>query len=84
MPGYLRCVRRAVLVRAEHVVAATIRDVARARGMMQWAHETGLAREGPYKAFGANGNPSFATIMKVARALGVKLAAQPAWPLLTA
>jgi len=60
------------------VVTAAIGDIARARGMMQLARETGLTREGLYKAFGPNGNPSFATVMKVARALGVKLTAQSA------
>ena len=60
------------------VVTAAIGDIARARGMMLLARETGLTREGLYKAFGPNGNPSFATVMKVARALGVKFTAQPA------
>ena len=60
------------------LVTAAIGDIARARGMTQLARDTGLTREGLYKAFGPNGNPSFATVMKVARALGVKLIAQPA------
>jgi len=60
------------------VVTAAIGDIARARGMMQLARDTGLTREGLYKAFGPNGNPSFATVMKVARALGVKFTAQAA------
>jgi len=60
------------------IVTAAIGDIARARGMMQLARDTGLTREGLYKAFGPNGNPSFATVMKVARALGVKFTAQAA------
>jgi probable addiction module antidote protein len=46
--------------------------------MTQVARDAGLSRESLYKALGENGNPSFATILKVARALGVQLHAQPA------
>jgi probable addiction module antidote protein len=60
------------------VITAAIGDIARARGMMQLARETGLTREGLYKAFGPDGNPSFATVLKVAKALGVRLVAEPA------
>jgi probable addiction module antidote protein len=41
--------------------------------------DTGLSRENLYKALGKDGNPSFATALKVARALGVRLHAQVAW-----
>ncbi len=44
----------------------------------QVARDAGLSRESLYKALGENGNPSFATVLKVARALGVRLHAQPA------
>jgi probable addiction module antidote protein len=54
-------------------VAIAIGNVARARGMMQLAKETGISREGLYKALAAGGNPSFSTILKVTKALGVKL-----------
>lgn len=54
-------------------IRAALGDVARARGMSQLARDTGLAREGLYKALSAEGNPEFSTIMKVMRALGVKL-----------
>ena len=47
--------------------------IARSRGMTQLAQDTGLAREGLYKALSANGNPEFATVMKVIKALGLKL-----------
>jgi probable addiction module antidote protein len=47
--------------------------IARARGMTQLAKDTGLAREGLYKALSAEGNPEFSTILKVTRALGLKL-----------
>ena len=47
--------------------------LARARGMTQLAKETGMGRESLYKALSGQGNPSFATILKVTRALGLKL-----------
>ena len=47
-------------------------DVARARGMMQLARDTGITREGLYKALGEQGNPSFATVIKVMHALGLQ------------
>ena len=51
--------------------------VARARNMSQLARDTGLTREGLYKALSSEGNPTFATVAKVARALGFKLTLQP-------
>ena len=48
--------------------------VARARGMTQMAKDTGITRESLYRALSATGNPEFATVMKVARALGLGLA----------
>jgi probable addiction module antidote protein len=54
-------------------IAKALGDIARARGMTQLARDTGLAREGLYKALSADGNPSFATILKVTKALGLKL-----------
>lgn len=47
--------------------------VARARNMSQLARDTGMSREGLYKALSGTGNPSFATVMKVAKALGIEL-----------
>ena len=55
------------------LVSAGLGDVARARGMTQLAHETGITRDGLYKALSPSGNPSFATVQKVIRALGYKL-----------
>jgi probable addiction module antidote protein len=52
---------------------AALGDIARARGMSQLARDTGLAREGLYKALSPDGNPEFATVMKVIKALGLKL-----------
>lgn len=59
-------------------IARALGDIARAKGMSQVAREAGLSRESLYRALSENGNPSFATVLKVARALGVKFHAQPA------
>lgn len=48
-------------------------DIARAKGMTQVAKDAGLSRESLYRALSPEGNPSFATVLKVARALGVRL-----------
>lgn len=55
------------------LIAKALGNIARARGMTQLARDTGLAREGLYKALSENGNPEFATVMKVIKALGLKL-----------
>lgn len=60
------------------LVVSALGEIARARGMMQLARDTGLTREGLYKALSPDGNPSFASILKVCKALGVKLTATPA------
>jgi len=59
------------------LIRTALGDIARARGMTQLAHDTGLTREGLYKALSSEGNPAFSTIFKVIRALGVKLHATP-------
>jgi probable addiction module antidote protein len=60
------------------VFAAALGDVARAKGMTQVAHDTGLGRESLYKALSSDGNPGFATVVKVLRALGFRLHASTA------
>ncbi|WP_417657514.1 addiction module antidote protein [Pseudidiomarina aestuarii] len=47
--------------------------IARAKNMSQLSRDTGISREGLYKAFSENGNPTFATVAKVAKALGLNL-----------
>ncbi len=47
--------------------------IARAKGMTDIARETGLSRESLYKALSEDGNPSFATVMKVLQALSIEL-----------
>ena len=59
-------------------IACALGDIARAKGMSQVARDTGLSRESLYKALSENGNPSFATVLKVAKALGVQLHAEVA------
>jgi probable addiction module antidote protein len=56
--------------------AAALGDIARAKGMTQIAREAGLGRESLYKALSAEGNPEFATVLKVVRSLGLKLHAK--------
>lgn len=53
-------------------IARALGDVARARGMSQVAQDAGLSRESLYRALSEDGNPSFATVLKVAKALGVQ------------
>ncbi|WP_085595406.1 MULTISPECIES: addiction module antidote protein [unclassified Pseudomonas] len=60
------------------LIRAALNDIARARGMTQVARDTGLGRESLYKALGSQGNPEFATIIKVMKALGLKLKVSPA------
>jgi len=54
-------------------LARALGDIARAKGMTQVAKETGLSRESLYRALSADGNPSFATVLKVTKALGLRL-----------
>ena len=59
-------------------IAKALGTSARAKGMSQLARDTGLGRESLYKALSGEGNPSFATILKVTHALGIKLHAKTA------
>ncbi len=58
------------------LVAAALGDIARAKGMTEIARSTGLGRESLYKALSPDGNPEFATVLKVVRALGLSLHAK--------
>jgi len=55
------------------LIAAALGDIARAKGMSEIARETGLGRESLYKALSPDGNPEFSTVLKVVRALGLRL-----------
>lgn len=59
------------------LLAATIGDVARARGMTQLAKDTGLSRESLYKSLSGQRAPNSDTLFKVMKALGFKLTVQP-------
>ncbi|MFC0350167.1 addiction module antidote protein [Undibacterium danionis] len=54
-------------------IAKALGNIAKARGMTDLARDTGLGRESLYKALSGEGNPSFATVLKVMHALGYKL-----------
>ncbi|MEO6606455.1 MAG: addiction module antidote protein [Aeromicrobium sp.] len=55
------------------VIARAFGTVARSGNLSELAREVGMSREGLYKALSGEGNPSFATIMRVARAFGLRL-----------
>jgi len=52
--------------------------IARAKNMSQLAREAGISREGLYKALSEEGNPTFATVAKIAKALGLQIKLQTA------
>ena len=55
------------------LIRLALGDIARAKNMSEIARDTGLDRAGLYKALSEHGNPSLATTMKIARALGLRL-----------
>lgn len=57
-------------------IAHALGTVARAKGMTEVARKTGLSRESLYKALSKEGNPEFATILKVMSALDLKISAR--------
>lgn len=59
-------------------IAQALGVVARARGMSEIAHETGLSREQLYRSFSARGNPTLKTTLAVMKALHIDLTAKPA------
>lgn len=61
-------------------IAKALGDIARARGMSQVARDAGLSRESLYKALSGDRSPGFETILKVIRALGLKLHAEAVHP----
>ena len=60
------------------LIMAALGDIARARKMAVVAQETGLGRESLYKSLSTNGNPEFATVLKVVHSLGLRLQATTA------
>ena len=59
-------------------IARALGDIARAKGMTEVAMKSGLSRESLYRALGKRGNPSLATVLKVAKALQLRLRAEAA------
>ncbi|MDE0051930.1 MAG: putative addiction module antidote protein [Rhodospirillales bacterium] len=55
------------------LIRAALNDIARAGNVSQLARDAGMSREGLYKALSENGNPSFATVVRVTRALGLQV-----------
>ena len=60
------------------LLQAALGDVAKARGMTSVARDAGVSRESLYKSLSASGNPSFHTVSKVSRALGLQMSFAPA------
>ena len=60
-----------------NVIRASLQDVTRAQNMSGLAQQVGMSRAGLYKALSPNGNPSFATIMRLTRALGMQVVIRP-------
>lgn len=58
-------------------VADALGVVARARGMSEVARKAGVSRESLYRALSADGNPEFATVLRVLQALDLRLSAVP-------
>ena len=56
-----------------NLIRAALNEIARAQNMSLLARDIGMSREGLYKALSENGNPSFATVMRITRALGMQL-----------
>ena len=48
-------------------------DIARARGMTEIAKKAGVSRESLYRALSRDGNPEFATVVKVMSAMGLRM-----------
>ncbi len=59
-------------------IAKALGNIARAKGMSRLSRDTGMSQESLYNALSGEGNPSFATILKVTSALGIRLHARTA------
>lgn len=60
------------------LIANALGDIARAIGMSDIARESGISREGLYKALSEKGDPKLSTLLKVTRAMGLQFSFQPA------
>ena len=59
------------------LIVAALGDIARAKGMTEVARNAGLGRQSLYKALSPEGNPEFATVLKVIKSLGLRLTVSP-------
>jgi probable addiction module antidote protein len=59
------------------LIVAALGDVARVKGMADLARDTGLSRESLYRSLSLDGNPEFATVLRILTALGLRLEARP-------
>ena len=59
------------------LVSAALGDIARSAGMTKVASASGLGRESLYKALSSQGNPAFATVLRVIQSLGLQLSVEP-------
>ncbi len=60
------------------LITMALGNIARAYGMMRLSKETGLTREGLYKALSGNANPALGTVLKVVKAMGLQLSVKKA------
>ena len=59
------------------ILVHALSNISRARGIARIARKAGIKREVLVKELSANGKPAFTTVLKIARALGLRLNAQP-------
>ncbi|HIK73830.1 MAG: putative addiction module antidote protein [Alcanivorax sp.] len=55
------------------LIRAALNDIARAQNMSSLARSVGMTRAGLYKALSPQGSPGFDTVLKITRALGLRL-----------
>lgn len=60
------------------LLSVALGDIARSKGMAALSKETGLTKQGLYKALSENGDPRLSTLMKVTKSLGFQLSIKPA------
>lgn len=78
-PADVAAYLEAALEDGDHrVIAEALGNIARVKGMSLIAREAGVGRESLYRALSADGNPELGTVLKVVKALGLRLHATPA------
>jgi probable addiction module antidote protein len=55
------------------LIRAALNDVARIKNLSALARDAKMTREGLYKALSKDGNPSFSTVMRITRAMGLRV-----------